>query len=98
MMPRKIGGGMGTNQYQARDKVRNKAPAVNWVGVALVDSDSRRRCGEVWGTKCKAWVVPPKYTHDNHPTLTCKIETAEDLDIPVKLPISCYAKGMVGCN
>ena len=27
----------------------------------------QRRCGEVWGTRCQAWVGPPDWRHHHHP-------------------------------
>jgi len=67
----KTGGGVGTNQYAVKGRAKvlptgtiDTPP----VSMALVSGTDRRRCGEVWGTKCQAWVTPPEYTHGKHPT------------------------------
>ena len=57
--------------------------------VALLDqADQRMRCGEVWGTGCRAWVCPPAYAHDNgrarHPSgdhMALQAARSADLDV-----------------
>jgi len=73
MRVRKTGGGVGTNQYAVRGRAKALPMGTvdtSSVSTALVSDlgTDRRRCGEVWGTKCQTWVTPPKYTHDKHPT------------------------------
>jgi len=69
----KTGGGVGTNQYAVRGRAKAlptgtvDTPPVSMALVSDLGTD-RRRCGEVWGTKCQAWVTPPTYTHGKHPT------------------------------
>jgi len=67
---RKTGGGVGTNQYAVRGRAKALPMGTvdtSSVSTALVNGTDRRRCGEVWGTKCRAWVTPPEYTHGKHP-------------------------------
>jgi len=67
----KTGGGIGTNQYQVRGRAKNQSNKVlspNGITAVFVGNDVRRRCGEVWGTKCQVWVAPPGYTHSVHPS------------------------------
>jgi len=70
---RKTGGGVGTNQYAVKGRAKTlptgtvDTPSVSTALVNNTDTD-RRRCGEVWGTKCQTWVTPPTYTHGTHPT------------------------------
>jgi len=71
MRVRKTGGGVGTNQYAVKGRAKTlptSAIDTGGVSMALVNGTDRRRCGEVWGTKCQAWVTPPTYTHGEHPT------------------------------
>jgi len=73
MRVRKTGGGAGTNQYAVRGRAKvfpTGTPDIPLVSTALANdtNTNRRRCGEVWGTKCQAWVTPPEYTHGKHPT------------------------------
>jgi len=70
---KKTGGGVGTNQYAIRGRAKTLPTGTldtSSVSTALVSDlgTDRRRCGEVWGTKCQAWVTPPTYTHGTHPT------------------------------
>jgi len=67
---RKTGGGVGTNQYAVRGRAKvlpTGTVDTPPVSTALVNDTDRRRCGEVWGTKCRAWVTPPRYIHGKHP-------------------------------
>jgi len=38
----------------------------------------RRRCGEAWGTRCRAWVDPPDYSHGKHPSPWAREARAQD--------------------
>jgi len=73
MKTKKTRGGVGTNQYAVRGRAKTLPMGTvdtSSVSTALVSDlgTDRRRCGEVWGTKCQAWVTSPKYTHGKHPT------------------------------
>lgn len=52
---------VGSNQY--RTKAANNISAATPDLVSQVNG--RLRCGQVWGTRCQAWVAPPDYSH-NH--------------------------------
>jgi len=73
MRVRKTGGGVGTNQCAVKGRAKTlptgtiDTPSVSTALVNDLGTD-RRRCGEVWGTKCQTWVTPPTYTHGEHPT------------------------------
>jgi len=74
---RKTGGGVGTNQYAVRGRAKIittdilDTPSVSTALVNDTGTD-RRRCGEVWGTNCQAWVSPPEYAHYDHPGHSAK--------------------------
>jgi len=60
--------GLGTNQYRTKwsaqphkVRCRSNGEMYGWWPDGQV-----LRCGDVWGTKCQAWVKPPEYTHGNH--------------------------------
>lgn len=76
-------GGRGTNQYQVRGYARTPAPMPT-VGLYTTPPEvGRRRCGEVWGTRCGAWVVGPDWSHGRHPSLQSKEAVAKS---PSALP------------
>lgn len=52
----------GSNQYRTRTGVSLGASAVD----LMAQSGPQRRCGEVWGTRCRALVHPPDFRHGNH--------------------------------
>lgn len=63
---------VGSNQYRTRpgtDGVPLGA-GPDLVAQAAADPrrmhDSERRCGEVWGTRCRARVLPPFFSHGRH--------------------------------
>lgn len=37
----------------------------------------KRRCGEIWRTRCRAWVEAPSYGHDNHPSIDTALAVAQ---------------------
>lgn len=52
--------GVGSNQYRIREGGPQKRP----------DASHRRgkqRCGDLWGTRCRAWIYPPSWKHDAAP-------------------------------
>jgi hypothetical protein len=60
---------VGSNQYHTR--LITDVPTelghdlIAQAGVA--DTAERLRCGEVWGTACRAWVRGPNWSHGSHP-------------------------------
>lgn len=56
---------IGSNQYRTRTAEDVGSTDIDLVHQATL-SDSRLRCGEVWGTNCQTWVEPPEYTHARH--------------------------------
>jgi hypothetical protein len=57
---------VGSNQYKARissDVINKHIPDLVQQATG---ASQRRRCGEVWGTHCQAWVQPPDYSHGDH--------------------------------
>lgn len=62
------GGGIGSNQYQTRGTRAQRPVNTNPSLPHLLDQvDPRRRCGDVWQSKCQSWVYPPNYQHKTHP-------------------------------
>lgn len=60
---------MGSNQYRLRPKADvlvREADLMAQAAATALGTSERRRCGEVWGTRCRTWVQPPDYSHDNH--------------------------------
>jgi len=53
---------VGSNQYQARAGV-GFDPAEGAVLMAQAGASTRVRCGDVWGTNCRAWVQAPDFRH-----------------------------------
>lgn len=70
------GGGRGTNQYQVRGHAKIPAPAPI-VTLASPPETNRRRCGEVWGTKCRIWIGAPSWSHGEHPSTTAMLATTQ---------------------
>jgi len=88
MKSRRVSGGVGNNQYKVGGWVKAQLAEsldIGGVSAVLIDDSGRRRCGEVWGTQCQAWVSPPKYAHDNHPSLTLRLvySCRSDADLEV---------------
>jgi len=57
---------VGSNQYRERWGSDLPAPQRD---LGPADPPSRMRCGELWGSRCRAWVGPPGWSHGKHPTL-----------------------------
>lgn len=56
---------MGNNQYRTR---RNGSLATPSDLMAQASQPGHpMRCGEVWGTQCRAWVQAPHFRHPGHP-------------------------------
>ena len=59
--------GVGSNQYQT---LQGNSPGGSTISptATLMQQvlPERRRCGEVWGTKCSTWVEPPLWSHAKH--------------------------------
>jgi len=61
---------LGSNQY----KIRVASSQIMLADTDLMaqatsqvmGSADQMRCGEVWGTSCRAWVYPPRYSHNTH--------------------------------
>lgn len=62
-MARKLA--VGSNQYRTRTG-DDLIPIVGPDLMERVGIPQRLRCGEVWGTGCRAWVLEPGFTHGNH--------------------------------
>jgi len=88
---------VGSNQYQERWGPDLPAPSRDQQLVQLAlqqDPTGTRdsppvpeapegvRCGEVWGTGCRAWVGPPDYTHGSHPGERQWRRRAQDPECP----------------
>lgn len=58
----------GHNQYTCRNLAR--VPTAELDLMAQVQKLHHIRCGQVWGTGCRAWVQPPQYSHGTHGMLT----------------------------
>jgi hypothetical protein len=60
--------GLGSNQYRTKwtTKPRNVRCRADGEMHGWWPDGQVMRCGEVWGTKCQAWVGPPGYTHGSH--------------------------------
>jgi len=71
---------VGSNQRRTR--WGPQLPAPNRGQAAPEDPPERRRCGEVWGTRCRAWVGPPDYTHGEHPPPGAREAQARDPECP----------------
>ena len=58
----------GSNQYRARlgDDLPDPCGPDLMAQAAAGVMNGRQRCGEVWGTKCQAWVDAPDYSHGTH--------------------------------
>lgn len=55
---------VGSNQYHT---IQMYAPVTHPPADLMAQvSGSRRRCGEVWGTRCRAWVREPNFSHGRH--------------------------------
>ena len=81
-------GGKGTNQFGVKGTAAQAAPnaAVRPSADARILPDftpampeqsrsARRRCGEVWGTSCRAWVYGPTWKHECGGTSPLELET-----------------------
>ena len=66
---------VGSNQY--RTKVTPDLPVA-----APMNHGGRRRCGEVWGTRCEAWVEAPTYSHDRHGAYGDEIQAVRNPQCP----------------
>jgi len=55
---------VGSNQYRIREGDAVPPPAGDLVG--QVAPPVRRRCEEMWGTNCRAWVRAPSWSHGRH--------------------------------
>jgi len=72
----------GSNQYQQRGM--SKTLTALTVPTLTISKDvERRRCGEVWGLKCRAWVSAPDYAHGNHPSTIMRYSVAENPNTPI---------------
>ena len=54
---------VGSNQYRTRSRL-DALPGPDLMNQVSVSPS--RRCGEVWGTRCRAMVGPPDYSHAAH--------------------------------
>jgi hypothetical protein len=70
---------VGSNQYGTRLTGDCSKPGLDLMTQAAgTDRDRYRRCGEVWGTHCQAWVQPPGYNHGNHPGAATRLQNHPD--------------------
>jgi len=74
---------VGSNQYKTR--WGPDLPTPDRVLAASKEPPERRRCGEVWGTRCRAWVAPPDYTHGKRPSPEARLARARDPASPPQL-------------
>jgi len=71
---------VGSNQHRTR--WGPDLPVPDRGQVVPEEPPERRRCGEVWGTECRAWVQPPDYSHGEHPSLGARWARARDPACP----------------
>jgi hypothetical protein len=71
---------VGSNQYQDRWGPDLCAPDRD-LGVPK-SAPERRRCGQIWGGRCRCWVRPPDYTHGEHPPPEARWARARDPACP----------------
>lgn len=67
---------IGSNQYKRRVGSALISAAGDLVG--HVESPFRRRCGEVWGTDCRAWVYAPTWTHWRHGRMSDRLAAVDN--------------------
>jgi len=67
---------VGSNQY--RERRCPDLPAPDRALAVPEEPPERRRCGEVWGTRCRAWVAPPDWSHGKHPSPWAREARAQD--------------------
>jgi len=65
---------IGNNQYKTQH-AGIPLSIVNTNLLSQIDT-GQARCGDVWGTKCKAWVGPPDWSHGSHPSTNNKLLVA----------------------
>lgn len=61
-------------RWRSQDSTRKRqnldqrpATGTAWAtDLMVVSPPDRRRCGEVWGTSCRAWVQNPDFSHGRH--------------------------------
>jgi len=59
---------VGSNQYRSHSGTSHLPITVpDLLTQASTASTVRQRCGDVWGTSCRAWVYAPSWSHQNHP-------------------------------
>jgi len=73
----------GSNQYKTR--WGPDLPAPDREVRVPEEPPERRRCGEIWGTRCRAWVTPPDYSHGEHPSPWARGARAQDPASPPRL-------------
>lgn len=56
---------MGSNQYRTSPG-EDITPISGSNLMGQVATTQRLRCGDVWGTQCRAWVQPPDFIHSSH--------------------------------
>jgi len=71
---------VGSNQY--RERWGPDLPAPDRGLAVPEDPPERRRCGEIWGTGCRAWVGPPDWSHGNHPAKEARWAVAQHPGCP----------------
>lgn len=58
---------VGSNQYRTRLGTETSGGPDLMAQAQAANGGERRRCGEVWGTACQAWVQGPTWAHGSHP-------------------------------
>jgi len=71
---------VGSNQHRTR--WGPDLPAPDRALGAPPGAPERLRCGEVWGTRCRAWVDPPDFSHGEHPSPEGRAARAQDPACP----------------
>lgn len=61
---------VGYNQYRHRFAsvvlLKSEQDLVAQAAAQVMGEAAQQRCGDVWGTECRAWVDPPHYSHAGH--------------------------------
>lgn len=72
----------GSNQYKKRTAPQ---PLTAPLHITTPIQNTVKRCGEVWGTKCKAKVQAPSWAHGAHPSDNSKLHAALTPHTPTAL-------------
>jgi len=75
---------IGSNQYKTQHAGIPLSIVTSTDLLSQVDT-GQARCGDVWGTKCKALVGPPDWSHGSHPSTDNKLLVAKNPNTPIEI-------------